>query len=85
MCTLCLDLLLNAQMYNADQLSGYLLRVVANDFHALKETEEFQKLTVENVAYVRKHGWPPLSYRNALIIWNKMYGEKTYSHVAGKD
>ena len=72
-------------MYNADQLSGYLLCVVATNFHDLKETEEFQKLTAENVAYVRKHGWPPLSYCNSLIIWNKMYGEKTYSHVATKD
>lgn len=60
-------------MHNADQLSSYLLRVMAVNFQALKETEEFQKLTVENAAYVRKHGWPPLSYRNALIIWNKIY------------
>ena len=72
-------------MHNADQLSGYLLRVVAANFQALKETEEFQKLTVENTAYVRKHGWPPLSYRNALIIWNKMYGEKTNNNAASKE
>ena len=49
------DLLLNAQLHNANQLSGFLLHYVATHFQMFEKTEQFQKLTGENLSYVREH------------------------------
>ena len=50
-----IGLLHNAQMYNADQLSGFLLRFVASNFELLEKTEQFQKLTGENLSRIKEH------------------------------
>ena len=68
-----LDLLHCAQLHNANQLSGFLLHCVASNFEIFEKTEEFQKLTGENLSYVNEHRWPPLSYINALEEWEKKY------------
>ena len=52
--------MLNAQLHNADQLSGFLLRYVATHFQVFEKTEQFQKLTGENLSYVREHQRPQL-------------------------
>ena len=75
------DLLLNSQVHNGDQLSGFLLHFVASNFLAFEKTEEFQKLTGENLSYVKEHQWPPLSYINAMEEWKEKYGEDNTSTV----
>ena len=42
-------------MYNADQLSGFLLRFVASNFELFEKTEQFQKLTGENLSRIKEH------------------------------
>ena len=47
-------MLLNAQLHNANQLSGFLLRFVASHFQLFEKTEQFQRLTGENLLYVKE-------------------------------
>lgn len=61
-----IDLLHNAQLHNADQLSGFLLRFVANNFKVFRKTEQFRKLTGQNLSYVKEHRKPSSSYVNAV-------------------
>ena len=69
------DLLLNARLHNADQLSDFLLHFVANHFQIFERTGQLQKLTGEDVNYVMKHQWPPLSYVNSMKEWKEKYGK----------
>ena len=48
---------------------------MASNFLAFEKSEEFQKLTGENLLYVKEHQWPPLSYINAMEEWKEKYGE----------
>ena len=48
-------MLLNAQLHNADQLSGFLLHFVASHFQLFEKTKQFQRLTGENLLYVMEH------------------------------
>ena len=68
------DLLLNSQLHNGNQLSGFLLHFVASNFLAFEKIEEFQKLTGKNLSYVKEHRWPPLSYIDAMEEWKEKYG-----------
>ena len=60
-----IDLLHHAQLHNADQLSDFLLHFVARNFEAFEKTEQFQKLTGENLSFVKSHQWQSFSYSNA--------------------
>ena len=79
------DLLLNSQLHNADQLSGFLLHFVASNFLAFEKTEEFKKLTGDNLSYVKEHRWPPLSYITAMEEWKEKYGEENTNPSATKN
>lgn len=70
------ELLLNTQLHNGDQLSGFLLHFVASNYLAFEKTEDFQKLIGENLSYVKEQRWPPLSYINAMEEWKEKYGEE---------
>ena len=69
-----LDLLHYAQLHNANQLSGFLLNVVASNFETFEKMKEIQKLTGENLSYVNEHRWPPLSLADAMEEWKEEYG-----------
>ena len=70
-----IDLLLNAQLHNANQLSDFLLDFVAKNFEIFEKMEQFQKLTGKNLSYVMEHRWPPLCYCNLMKEWKEMFGE----------
>ena len=83
------DLLLNAQLHNADWLSGFLLHFVASHFQTFETTGQLQKLTGQNLNYVMRYQWPPLSYVNSMKEWKEKYGKdnsmKEWQEKYGKD
>ena len=50
-----IGLLHDAQVYNVDQLSGFLLWFVASNFELFEKIEQFQKLTGENLSRIKEH------------------------------
>jgi len=70
-------LLCDAQLHNADQLSGFLLHFISSNYLAFESTERFQHLTGDNLSYVEEHRWPPLSYIKAMEEWKEKYGEES--------
>jgi len=58
---------------------------VASNFLAFEKTEEFKKLTGENLSYVKEHRWPPLSYINAMEEWKEKYGDDSNPSAAAKN
>ena len=78
-------MLLNTQLHNGEQLSGFLLHFVASNFLAFEKTEDFQKLTGENLSYVKEHRWPPLSYINAMEEWKEKYGGEEDNTTTAKN
>ena len=65
-------------MYNANQLSNFLLHFVASNYQDFENTEK-HKLTGDNLSYVKEHRWLPLSYYDAMEKWMEKYGEHDLS------
>ncbi|XP_065901308.1 rho-related protein racA-like isoform X2 [Dysidea avara] len=72
-----IGLLFDAQLYNADQLSGFLLHFISSNYLAFESTEQFQRLTGDNLSYVQEHRWPPLSYIKSMEEWREKFGKKS--------
>ena len=71
------DLLHNAQLHNADQLSTFLLHFIAINVITFEENDELQKLSGENLSYVQAHQWQPAaSYINAVKRWKEKHTVK---------
>ena len=70
------DLLHNAQLHNADQLSVFLLHFIATNFITFEENNELKKLTEENLSYVHELHGPPAYYINAVKQWKEKYTVK---------
>jgi len=70
-------LLFDAQLHNADQLSGFLLHFISSNYLAFEPTEQFQRLKGDNLSYVQDHRWPPLTYIKAMEEWKEKYGEES--------
>lgn len=71
-----IGLLLSSQLHNADQLERWCLHFIASNFLSFIERIEFSLLTGDNLKYVEKNRWPPLSYLEEV----KEYEIKMKSH-----
>lgn len=61
-----IGLLLTAQMYNADQLSGWCLHFIASNYTIFEKRSEFHQLKGDNKKHIEENRWPPLSYLEAV-------------------
>ena len=57
-----IGLLAHAQRHGANQLADFCLHFIASNYQPMSKRAEFKTLSAENLAYVTKHQWPPVSY-----------------------
>ena len=69
-----IGLLLCAQTHNAAQLAQFCLHFISTNYQPMKQRKEFELLEGENLKYVEENQWPPLSYYQAMIEYEKEMG-----------
>ncbi len=70
-----IGLLLAAQTHNAQQLAGFCRHYISTNFQLMQKRAEFKNLTGENLEYVEKNQWPPVSYFKELEAYEKAVGK----------
>lgn len=64
-----------AQSHNAKQLAQFCLHFISNNYEPFLRRPEYKKLSPENLEYIEKHRWPPLSYYEELEKYRKQQKE----------
>jgi hypothetical protein len=77
-----IGLLLFAQRHNAHQLAAFCLHFIAKSYGPFSKRPEFSLLVNENLEYVEKHQWPPVSYWIALEEYDKNHNKNTDTECA---
>ena len=54
------------QDHNARQLPVWCLHFIAKNYVTFQSRQEFSKMTGNDLAFVEKHQWPPISYLQEL-------------------
>ncbi len=75
-------LLLFAQRHNAHQLAAFCLHFIAKSYGPFSKRPEFSLLVNENLEYVEKHQWPPVSYWIALEDYEKKHNKNIDAECA---
>ena len=65
------DLRVYCQQHNATQLERWCLHFIASNYLAFVRRPEFGQLKDENIEYVEKNRWPPVSYLKAVEQYEK--------------
>jgi len=66
-----IGLMLCAQTHNAPQLAQFCLHFISTNYQPMSKRAEFALLEGDNLAYIEANQWPPKSYLEAMLEYEK--------------
>jgi Rho family protein len=75
-----IGILLASQLHTAKQLEGFCLHFISSNYQPMKNRLEWNKLDGQNLKYVEENQWPPKSYLEELVAYERaVKGEEEVS------
>jgi len=66
-----IGILLASQLHGAKQLEQFCLHFISSNYQPMKKRSEWSKLEGDNLKYIEENQWPPKSYLDELITYEK--------------